>query len=323
MTRCVPAERATLAALAAMAGVFAALLTAHAQQPPSFRAGVELVSLSVTATGPGRQYVADLSIDDFVVLEDGQPQDLVFFSRASANLAVSLLIDSSASMLHRLERAQDAARAFVERLRPGDVAQIIDFDSRVQLAQPFTDDREALFEAISSITAGGLTALYNAIYVALREFDTLPDLPFGDVRRHVIVVLSDGEDTSSLISFDALLDEAQRSPSVIFTIGLGLDREEPAPVFSVMRDDARFVLRRLATQTGGRLFLADEAKDLSAIYQEIADELTNQYVLGYVQPRRQGGDEWRRIAVRVSRPSVHARTRPGYYADATIRTVSR
>ena len=287
-----------------------------AGQRSTFRGGVDLVSLSVTVTGPGGRYVSDLDAADFSVLEDGRKQELSFFERASTPLAVSLLIDSSTSMYNELPLAQQAASEFVDRLRPGDLAQVVDFDRRVQVLQPFTDDRETLQRAIRRVVARGSTSMFTAIYIALRELGALAK-PAGDqLRRDVIVVLSDGEDTSSLVTFDHVLDGAKRSQSVIYTIGLGLG---PAP----MRRGAthpEFALRTLAQDTGGRMFLPKTGEQLSGIYGEIADELASQYVLGYVSDN-ESRSGWRSIAVRLARPELRARARPGYFA--TTRSSAR
>jgi Ca-activated chloride channel homolog len=289
--------------------VVGAGVVASAQQRPAFRAGVELVSLNVTVTQSGGRYVSDLSETDFTVLEDGQPQELVFFSRANMAMAVSLLIDSSASMDRQLQLAQNAAVAFVSRLRDGDVAEIIEFSNRVHVRQSFTGDRQALEEAIRSVRAGGSTALYNAVYIALKQIEQLRAPDRDQPRREVIVVLSDGEDTSSLLTFDELLEAAKHSHTVIYTIGLGLDSSRRPQ----SRMDPEFVLRRLAQETGGRLFLAKQANQLASVYNEIADELTSQYVLGYLSSHG-GAAGWRSVSVRVGRPNHYARTRPGYFS---------
>jgi Ca-activated chloride channel family protein len=151
--------------------------------------------------------------------------------------------------------------------------------------------------------------MYNAVYIALRELGALATPPAGQVRRDVVVVLSDGEDTSSLVTFDHLLDAAKRSQTVIYTIGLGLGAA-PTRRSAVPPEVA---LRTLARETGGRLFLARDGRGLSEVYDAIAEELASQYVLGYTSNalERPG---WRRVAVRVTRPNAQARTRPGYYA---------
>jgi Ca-activated chloride channel family protein len=284
----------------------------HAEQRPSFRSDVELISLTVSVTGPGGRYVSGLSADDFDISEDGQPQEIGYFSPANTALSISLLLDSSSSMEERMPLAQRAATEFVARLRANDIAQIVDFDSRVEVLQPFTSDRSLLEIAIQRTRAGGSTALYNAVYIALRQFEKMRTLSRDEVRRDVIVVLSDGDDTSSLVTFDELLDAAKRSQTVIYTIGLGLD----APAGRLTPATGEFGLRRLAQETGGRLFLAKRPEDLSDVYTTIADELTSQYVLGYLSRNDRRDAGWRSIAVRVHRPQLLARTRAGYYATA-------
>ena len=125
--------------------------------------------------------------------------------------------------------------------------------------------------------------------------------------REVIVVLSDGEDTSSPVTFDEVLDAAKRSQTVIYTIGLGLD--DPPGRLTPANGELGF--RRLAQETGGRLFLAKRPEDLSDVYTTIADELTSQYVLGYLSRNERRDAGWRSIAVRVHRPQLQARTRAG------------
>jgi len=288
-------------------------LVVEARQNAPFRAGIDLVVLSVTATGPGGKYVTDLTAEDFTVLEDGKPQKVALFERASSPLAVSLLIDSSTSMIRELPLAQKAASDFVTRLRPDDLAQVVDFDRSVQVLQPFTSDRAALERAIYRVAARGSTSMYNAIYIALRELGTLKPAA-GQIRRDVIVVLSDGEDTSSLVTYDHVLDGAKRSQSVIYAIGLGF-------VSAPTRRDAvhpDFALRTLAQETGGRLFLARDGTSLAGVYNEIADELASQYVIGYTSTNSQRSG-WRRVSVRVARPSTQARTRAGYFASGSAR----
>ena len=115
---------------------------------------------------------------------------------------------------------------------PGDVAEVVSFDSRVEVLQPMTGDRTLLEAAIQRMRASGSTALYNAVYIVLRQLDKVRPQSGDDVRRQVIVVLSDGEDTSSLVTFDDLLDSAKRSQTVIYTVGLGLGRQAEDNTFS-------------------------------------------------------------------------------------------
>jgi Ca-activated chloride channel homolog len=281
-----------------------------AAQGPTFRRVVDLVTLNVTVTDGSRHYVTDLERADFRVFEDGRPQELTFFHKADVPLALALLLDTSASMERNLPTAQEAAIGFVNQLAPSDIAMVVDFDSRIDIREPFTGDRLALERAIRRSKAGGATALYNAVYIALKELNkTISDEPLTAPRRRAVVILSDGEDTSSLVSFDEVLDLAARSDTAIFCIGL-LDRDPDENRGS----KAQFVLRRLAEQTGGRTFFSLDVKELAAIYGEITAELSNQYFLAYESTNTRRDGQFRRIAVRVQRPGAIARTRPGYYA---------
>ena len=281
-----------------------------AAQRPSFRSAVELVLLNVTVTGPGGRFVSDLSAEDFQILEDGRPQEVTFFSSANVPLSVSLLIDTSSSMDSHLAQAQEAALNFIAKLRPGDTAEVISFDSRVEVVQRPTNDRDLLETAIRRLRASGATSLYNAVYIALSQLAKRKPDTAEDVRRHVIVVLSDGADTSSLVTFEQVLDTAKRSQTVIYAIALGV--EEVPLKQSLKQSDGEFALRQLTQQTGGRVFLSKRPTDLLDVYSQIASELSNQYVLGFPPTGRETG--WRRLAVTVRQPNVQARTRTGYYA---------
>ena len=289
------------------------LIVGLSAQQPSFRAGVDIVSLNVTVTDAATHYITDLEEGDFLVFEDGIKQNVTFFSRRQSPIALSLLLDSSASMEEHLSVLQQAATNFVHKLKSNDIAQVIDFDSRVEIRQGFTGNQAELDTAISQLAAGGSTSLHNAIYIALKELRKVRAVNEEDVRRQALIVFSDGEDTSSLVSFDEVLDLAKRSETSIYTIALrGSDVQ--AKGFR----EAEFVMRTLAQETGGRSFFPAKIDDLNGVYTQIADELASQYTLGYTSanPRRDGA--WRRIVIQVSRPNVTPRTKKGYYAP-TVR----
>ena len=164
--------------------------------------------------------MTDLAQEDFSVFEDGAKQDVTFFNRTNLPIALALMMDTSASMDTKLPTAQEAAIGFVRRLRAQDLAEIIDFDSRVTIAAPFTDSARELEQAIRKTSAGGSTSLYNAIYIALKDLKKIVARNVEEIRRRAIVVLSDGEDTSSLLPFEEVLDLAKRSETAIYAIGL-------------------------------------------------------------------------------------------------------
>ena len=165
-----------------------------------FRSGVDLVSLNVTVTN-GTHYVTDLEEAEFEVFEDGVKQPLTFFSRVQQPIALAVLLDTSASMEGKLATAQEAAIGFARRLRKTDVMQVIEFDSQVNIVQEFTSDIPTLEKAIQSTTVNGSTSLYNAIYIALKNLRRNRAKVAEEIRREAIVVLSDGDDTSSLIEY--------------------------------------------------------------------------------------------------------------------------
>jgi Ca-activated chloride channel homolog len=279
---------------------------------PVFRAGVEVVSLNVTVTDKGGRFLRGLSEQEFAVFEDGARQDLMFFSGSQLPTSLALLIDTSASMSERMTIAQDAAIGFVQRMQADDTATVIDFDSRAEILQTFTGDQDLLQAAIRRTTAGGSTSLYNAIYIALNEFRRMRVSSPDEVRRQAIVVLSDGEDTSSLVPFEEVLELAKRTEVAIYAIGLKDPDFNPSRRGGFRESD--FVLRQFAQETGGRAFFPNTAAELAGIYSQVADELAAQYTLGYASknPRRDG--RWRRIVIRVERPDALARTKQGYYA---------
>lgn len=278
-------------------------------QEASFRAGVDVVSLSVTVTDAEGRYVTDIDESDFSVFEDGIHQDVTFFSRREQPIALSLLLDSSASMEDRLPTLQQAATSFARRLKPNDIAQVVDFDNRVEIRQTFTGNRDDLEAAINRLVAGGSTSLHNAIYIALKELAKVRAVSEEDVRRQALIVFSDGEDTSSLVSFEEVLDLAKRSETSIYAIALR-DANPQAKGFR----EAEFVMRTLSRETGGRAFFPNQIADLEGVYAQIADELASQYTLGYTSANQRRDGAWRRVVVRVARESVTPRTKQGYYA---------
>ena len=300
-----------------LAAALAAPLLTAAQQP-SFRSAIDVVSMNVTVTDATTRDVTDLTEKDFEIYEDGVKQDLTLFNRTNLPVALSLLIDTSSSMEDRMATAQDAAIGFVRKLRPADMSEVIGFDSRAEVLQKFTNNPAELEQAIRKTVAGGSTSLNNALYISLKGLKKIPVRQEDEIRRQAIVLLSDGEDTSSLVSFDDVLDLARRSETAIYAIGL---MEEGPGTQSKGFREATYALRQLATDTGGRAFFPADIKSLASVYGQIYDELSSQYTVGYTSknPRRDGA--WRRLVVRVARPNVQARTKQGYFAPMAAAAV--
>jgi Ca-activated chloride channel family protein len=291
------------------------LAAAGALSAQVFRGRADMVLLNVTVTDAEGRFVSRLDQQDFQVFEDGVLQQITNFTREPQPIALSLLLDTSTSMERRLPVAQEAAVGFVRRLRPMDVAQVVGFNTRTETLQDFTADRDALEHAIRLTRAMGSTALYNAVYAALNDLRHIVAQRPEEIRRQAIIVLSDGEDTSSLIDYDQVMDSAKRSEVGIYTIGLRSKGDAPPHGFN----EADFVLRTLAQDTGGRVYHVDDVSQLPAIYQQIADELANQYTMGYTSKNAKRDGAWRKIRVNVNRPATSARTKTGYFAPTAAR----
>ncbi|MGH8188116.1 MAG: VWA domain-containing protein, partial [Steroidobacteraceae bacterium] len=286
---------------------------------PVFRAGVDLVALNVVVTDARQRFVAGLTANDFAVYEDGVQQDVSFFAAAMVPLDLALLLDTSASMQDKMQTMQEAALGFLATLRPGDRAAVLEIKDRVDFAYALGGDIESASGAVRGTIARGGTSLYNGLYLAIKEM-VKQRKANGDVRRQAIAVLSDGEDTASLVAYDDVLDLAKQAGITIYTITLKSPFALKQASLSGRRyfSQSEFAMKSLAHETGARAFFPNHIRELSGVYGSIAQELANQYAIGYSSknPRRDGA--FRRVIVRVAeRPDARARTRSGYLARLT------
>jgi Ca-activated chloride channel homolog len=280
----------------------------------TFRSHTELVVLQVSVVDGQGRFVPDLRLDDFAVYEEGQRQAVMLFASASAPLDLMLLMDTSASMNDRLGFVKNAAVSLVHALKPGDRGAVVLFDTDVRVPRELTEDVASLEAAIRDASPGGATALYEAIYIALRNLGRARQ-DGAELRRQALVVLSDGDDNRSRVSFDDAIEEARQRSATIFTI-LPSPTDIPAtPGASRIGANTIFAMRQLSEETGGRAFTPAALADLAGVYRDIAGELNQQYWLAYAPaPELTGG--FRRVSVRVeTRPGLRARTRSGYYSS--------
>lgn len=290
--------------------------------PSRFGASVELVSLNVTVLDARQRLLRGLAADDFRVYEDGVLQDIELFAGDSVPLDVAVLLDTSASIGSRMPVIQTAAIGFLRALRAGDRATLIGFRDSAQVLAPWTRDLAKVEDAVRRAQALGGTSLFTSLYVAIREFDRRPsDL---QVRRQAIVVLSDGNDTASLMSFDDVLEACQRAGIAVYTIRLSRRDPRGRPRLpSALQAEGDYALRRLSTETGARSFALASVGDLADVYSSIAEELAGQYVVAYAPKPSARAHTYRRIQVIVARPGVHPRTRTGYFAVESRFAVGR
>ena len=284
------------------------LKAAERVTPPTFSVGVDVVSLNLVVTDPRGQPVPTLHASDLVLLEDGVPQEISQFAQEEWPIRLSILLDSSGSMIDALPVAKRAAARLVRTLGEGDAAQVARFDRSLKPLQEPTTDKDALVRAIEGITPAGDTALFNALYVTLKD---LARAHGDDLSRRAIVVLTDGEDTASMVSDDQLLDVARRAGVAIYPIGLLTDtpgqRRGPLPTY---------VLTALARETGGRAYFPRSLGQLESAYDGIARELRTLYGVGYVPRTARSDGSWHRIAIQTREPNLLLRYRAGYFSPA-------
>jgi VWFA-related protein len=300
-------------ALGLLAAAAPAPLGAQARTP-SFGTGIEIINLNLSVTDARSNFVVDLGQKDFAVFEDGIRQDLTLFTHENLPISMVLMVDCSASMEEKLRTAQAAAVRFTKILRPQDLAQVVQFNDRATTLQPFTNDLGALETAIQRTEAAGPTALHNALYIALK--DLTRDKKAAELRRRAVVLLSDGEDTASLVSDDQVIELARKSEINIYAISLRQNR--PQDRLRQAFSQAEYLVNTLTRETGGRAYFPSSIGELDQVYDRIAEELRTLYSIGYVSSNARRDGKWRRIVVRVpEREGITIRHKLGYYAPAS------
>ena len=304
----------SIAFLTAGIGLDPGAALAQATLPPTFGTGIEIINLNLSVTDPADNYITDLDRPDFAIYEDGIRQELSLFTHENLPISMVIMVDTSASMEEKVQVAQQAAIRFTKTLRPVDLAQIVQFNDRTTTLQPFTNDHADLEAAILETETSGPTALHNALYISLK--DLTKDKNPAQLRRRAVVLLSDGEDTASLVSDDQVMDLAKKREINIYAISLRPNRpqDRTRQAFS----QAEYLLTSLARETGGRVYFPRSLGELDAVYDRIAEELRTLYSVGYISsnPRRDG--KWRRIVVRVpQREGTSVRHKLGYYGPGS------
>ena len=281
-----------------------------------FRSGASLVSVNVSVLdASGRRFVTDLSRADFAIFEDGVQQQMSFFESSQVPVDLIVMLDTSSSMSDKIAVVHEAANNFLRTLRAGDRGAVVSFADQVQVIEPLTADRAKLEQAVNSTVPRGGTALNNALYVALRQFGGAAR-DDGPVRRRAVALLTDGEDTSSIVSFDDVMALARKAGVNIYSIAL--QSAPPAAVAASRKflSPAQFSMKTLARETGGEAFFPEQISELQGVYGSIAQELSSQYAIGYTPSNGRADGRFRRIAVRVtSHPEMKPKTRAGYTAD--------
>ena len=279
------------------------------------RVQVNVVNLFATVRDKHKAVVTGLKQDDFQVYEDGQPQEISYFS-ADSNLPITLglLLDTSGSEYYMLSAEKEAASRFLGRvMRKGDEAMVMSFDTDVDLLADFTDDRGMLNRAINraqiNAPSGGMIAqgplpssgtggtnFYDAVYLAAH------DKLSGEAGRKAIIVLTDAEDTGSKLRLQDAIESAQRTDTVIHILLVAADGGDQSTA------------KRLTDETGGRTILVRSDRNLEQAFDQISEELRTQYTIGYVPTNKAHDGSYRKVKVEMKDKDYSSLTRRGYYA---------
>jgi Ca-activated chloride channel family protein len=282
-----------------------------------FRIQVGMVSLPVVVTNGKGEYVTDLNREDFYVLDNGKPQEIAGFATVEEPVSVALMLDSSGSMEEHLRIIQNEAIRFVSFLKRDDGLAILSFADDVVLWEPFSLYKKKNPMTIRRIEAKGLSAVYEAVWLALEQ---VLKHEFG---RKALVLFSDGIDTrSQTVTEEETLDLARRTEVTIYCICFnpGKSRFKLFPFPGGDGDKkaeyaaGREYLMKLSGYSGGILVDAKKVDDLSSAFRKIARELSSQYSIGYYPGDFRRNGEYHKVEVRLKQKGLTARTRQGYYA---------
>ncbi|MGB2620730.1 MAG: VWA domain-containing protein, partial [Candidatus Acidiferrum sp.] len=263
-----------------------------------------LVLLPVNVTDSRGAFVPGLKRDDFRVFEDGQAQKLTVFEERDTPVTVGLIVDHSRSMGNKLADVVAAVNSFVHSSNSRDEMFVVDFNDDVSVelmeGKAFSSDPKDLEEALTAVSAQGRTALYDAVSEGLLH------LQYGHLAKKALIVISDGGDNASHLKYSQVLAQARQSQAVIYAIALvGSDEEEENPG----------LLRRLCKDTGGIAYFPHVGESVASASAAIAQDLREQYVLGYAPQNMNHPDAFRKLEVKVTAPGrgrLRVRTRQGY-----------
>ena len=277
--------------------------------PPGIAFCVETqrVVLHVTVVDRQDRFVTDLGESAFAVSEDDQQQRLTYFAQEDVPVSMGLVIDNSGSMRENRRQVNAAALEFVKASNPQDEVFVVNFNDESYIDQDFTSDIDRLQDALQRIDTRGGTALYDATSLAL---DHLVQEGNKDYNKRALLIITDGEDTSSRMDLELLVRKLQSSDVTIYGIGL-LSEEERRAAKRAERH-----LRSITRPTGGPAYFPASFDEVVPLVKRIAADIRNQYILEYNRPEGKGAG-YRRVRIELKGPakSNKVRHRPGYYAD--------
>jgi Ca-activated chloride channel family protein len=257
---------------------------------------VDVVQLTAVVTDRSGRFVTGLKPEHFKVYDNDRPQTITSFQSENIDLELVSAIDVSSSMKEALPRVKESAKRFLSGLRAGDHVTLLAFNDIVYTLAQRTRDQNARVAAIDRMRAWGGTALYDVVVDALRRLERL-------TGRRSLLVFSDGDDQSSHASLEAAIAHAESSDATIYAIGQGR---------AVRTRELQTVLSRFATISGGRAFFTEDVSRLDKFFEEILEDLSNQYLISYNYPDVERDGQWHKVRLEVGNGDYQVRVRPGY-----------
>src|SRR6266508_2325999 len=288
----------------------ASLAVVASQQPPTFRSGTQIVSLFVTVADAQKRLVPDLAQEDFEIFDNDKPQSIVYFDKSIRPISVVVMLDTSGSMTLSIDLLKRAAEQFLIRLLPDDKGRVGAFNDKIQMSSRFTNDRDELVSSVRDLDYGNGTRLWDAVAAALDELKNIEG-------RRVVLVFTDGDDTSSKTGLGTIVDRARAEETMVYAIGLESHYFDGVRMVRSKPDRG---LKRLADETGGGYFELEKTSDLAPTFTQVASELHSQYVIGFTPA--QLDNRVHKLAVKMKQPGMTARARRSYVAAPDKFTVS-
>lgn len=275
-----------------------------AQQPPTFKTGTQVVSLFATVLDAQKRLVPGLLQEEFEVYDNEKAQPIVYFDNSIQPITVVVMLDTSGSMTLTIGLLKQAAEQFLIRLSKEDKGKVGAFNDKIQVGSHFTNNRDELISDVKDLDYGNGTRLWDAIGASLDELK-------GIEGRRVVLVFTDGDDTSSRISQGAVIDRARVDEVMIYAIGLESNYFNGQRMVKSKPDRG---LRKVADETGGGYFELEKTADLAPTFTRVAQELHSQYVIGFTPTLLDG--RVHKLAVKMKQPGMTARARRSYLAAA-------
>ena len=285
-------------ALALLAGS----LVLAGQEQPIFKSNVRTVPIYATVVDGSGRLVPDLERTDFQILDNGKPTDVTLFSNDSQPFTAVVMLDTSASMTANLKLLNRAAEQFLLRLLPVDKAQVGAFNDKIQLSGTFTNNRDELIGELDNLYFGNPTRLNDGIAAGLEALQ-------GIEGRRVVLVFTDGEDTSSKTGFKTVLERARDEEVMVYSIGL---ESEYFNGMRIVKTRPSRDLRKISDETGGGYFELLKSADLAPTFSRVAQELRSQYLIGFAPAALDG--KVHKLEVKVTKPGMTVRARRSYLA---------